>query len=207
MTRPRGRPRSFDREEALNSALLVFWEKGLSATSLDDLASAMHMNRPSIYNAFGDKESLYRQALEAFGRGLDDGLEAAFAGAPDVRAAVLLFFRQAIDVYCGDGPARGCLIMCTAPAEASSRPDVAGDLAAVIRRIDDRLTAAIGEAVTAQALPADTDARLTAKCLQATLHSLALRARAGEAKASLRTFAAYATKQLLPLAAAPGNGA
>ena len=66
MNKTRGRPRKFDSNEALGNALMVFWSKGFSGTSLDDLASAMEMKRPSIYNAFGDKQSLYRAALDAF---------------------------------------------------------------------------------------------------------------------------------------------
>ena len=61
---PRGRPRQFDEDAALSAALLQFWEKGLAATSLDELEDAMGMRRPSIYGAFGDKEALYRRALE-----------------------------------------------------------------------------------------------------------------------------------------------
>ena len=70
---PSGRPRLFDEDEALTGAMLQFWEKGLSATSLDDLAEAMNMNRPSIYNAFGKKDDIYRKTLARFRTQLDDG--------------------------------------------------------------------------------------------------------------------------------------
>ena len=75
MKRSRGRPRQYDEETALRAAADVFWTKGFSATSLDDLSSAMGMNRPSIYRAFGDKEAIYRRALMQFAQ----GMEAAFA--------------------------------------------------------------------------------------------------------------------------------
>ena len=68
---PRGRPRQFDEDAALTGAMMVFWEKGLAATSLDDLAQAMGMNRPSIYNAFGNKDAIYRTALARFCGQLD----------------------------------------------------------------------------------------------------------------------------------------
>ena len=73
MKRARGRPRKFDAEQVLGNALLVFWTKGFAGTSLDDLAHAMAMKRPSIYNAFGDKQSLYRAALGAFQDRLNSG--------------------------------------------------------------------------------------------------------------------------------------
>ena len=74
MKRARGRPRKFDAEQVLGNALLVFWTKGFAGTSLDDLAHAMAMKRPSIYNAFGDKQSLYRAALGDFQDRLNSGL-------------------------------------------------------------------------------------------------------------------------------------
>ena len=62
----RGRPRSFDCEAALESAMQVFWEKGYDAASLTDLTEAMGINPPSLYAAFGDKERLYLAAVEMY---------------------------------------------------------------------------------------------------------------------------------------------
>src|SRR5262245_46755403 len=61
-----GRPRSFDAGEALEQALKVFWRKGFEGASLDDLTEAMGINRPSLYAAFGNKEQLFRRALERY---------------------------------------------------------------------------------------------------------------------------------------------
>src|SRR5882672_6717304 len=62
----RGRPRGYDPEAALAHAMAAFWDAGYAATSLDDLAAATGMNRPSLYGAFGDKRALYRQAIAAY---------------------------------------------------------------------------------------------------------------------------------------------
>src|SRR6478735_11363440 len=62
----RGRPRAFDLETALEQALQVFWEKGYQGTSLSDLTSAIGINRPSLYAAFGNKEALFRKALDRY---------------------------------------------------------------------------------------------------------------------------------------------
>ena len=64
--RRRGRPRAYDPEVALNRAIGAFWNAGYSGTSLDDLAAATGMNRPSLYAAFGDKHALYVKALEHY---------------------------------------------------------------------------------------------------------------------------------------------
>ena len=77
---PRGRPRKYDEDQALSGAMLLFWERGFSATSLDDLSKAMGMNRPSIYNAFGDKEAIYAKALARFCEQLDQGIEETRTG-------------------------------------------------------------------------------------------------------------------------------
>src|SRR5689334_5787567 len=66
----RGRPRKFEHGSALDAALTTFWSKGFAGTTLDDLASAMAMNKPSIYAAFGNKEALYGAAVEHYMQGI-----------------------------------------------------------------------------------------------------------------------------------------
>ena len=66
---PKGRPREFDIDKALDAALNVFWRKGYEGTKLPDLTSAMSINRPSLYAAFGNKEALFRKALDRYAKG------------------------------------------------------------------------------------------------------------------------------------------
>ena len=68
MAAVRGRPREFDVEEALAAALHVFWEKGYEGASLTDLTEAMGITRPSLYAAFGNKEDLFKRALDLYER-------------------------------------------------------------------------------------------------------------------------------------------
>ena len=189
---PRGRPRKYDEDQVLTSAMLLFWKKGLSATSLDDLADAMQMNRPSIYNAFGNKEDIYRRSLARVAAQLDAAMERLVQAQPDLKTGITEFFFQAIDVYQSDGLPLGCLMMCTAPSEAFSHPAIAEDLDALIQRVDDGFKVRIDRAQKEGALPSTLKASMAAKMLQATLQSIALRARAGESKQSLRRFSRYA---------------
>src|SRR5580704_15142565 len=66
---PAGRPRAFDVDKALDRALKVFWSKGYEGASLPELTRAMRINRPSLYAAFGNKESLFRKALDRYQTG------------------------------------------------------------------------------------------------------------------------------------------
>jgi AcrR family transcriptional regulator len=191
MIRKRGRPRKFEPAAALNKAMLVFWQKGLSATSLDDLASAMEMNRPSIYNAFGNKDAIYRAALEHFCGRLDQGIDESLEAEPTLEKGLIRFYDQALDVYCSEEPALGCLMMCTAPAEALTHPEIKSELASLIRRVDLKIEKRFKQAIHDGEISVDTDARLAAKVIQSVLHSLALRARAGESKLSLKKLARH----------------
>ena len=192
----KGRPRKFNEDDALKGAMLLFWEKGLSATSLDDLAQAMNMNRPSIYNAFGNKADIYRKALSKFCGQLDQGLEETLETIPSLHQGLLGFFNHAIEAYCQTQPAMGCLMICTAPSEAFSHPEVGEDLQGLISRLDEALTQRLRRAQGDGEIPADVTPELAASLLQATLQTLALRARAGASKQELVDIAAYAVERL-----------
>jgi AcrR family transcriptional regulator len=195
MSKPRGRPRKFDVNEALGNALLVFWGKGFAGTSLDDLAHAMAMKRPSIYNAFGDKQSLYRAALGAFQDRLNSGLELLLEE-QDVKVGLNRFFTRALDVYMMGETPLGCFIFCTAPAEAVAHPDVRDDILGITTRTDKALKTFFENAQHEGHFPTETDPRVAAQVTQATLHSLALRSRAGQSRSTLNRMAKGAVEMI-----------
>ncbi len=180
----RGRPREFDPERVLDRAMRVFHRRGYSAASLDELATAMGMNRPSIYNAFGDKETLYRRSMERF----LDGMRAA-AGvaldAPRLGEGLERFYTEALGVYFDGESPLGCFVFCTAPAESVSHPEIAGDMERAIGELDSVLERRFRRAQAEGEFPAHASCRDAARLAQALLHSLALRARAGESRRSL----------------------
>jgi len=192
----RGRPRKFDLDTALQQAMHVFWQKGFSATSLDDLGDAMGMNRPSIYNAFGNKEAIYRQSLATFCGKLDDGIRTCLSEQIDLRKGLDDFFAKALDLYCMTQPSPGCLMICTAPAEALNNSAVREDLLSLIKRVDKVLEENVSAAIGNKQIADDTNPRLLAMHIQSTLHAIALRARAGEAKNGLKKYAKFAVSQL-----------
>lgn len=182
MKRSRGRPRQYDEETALRAAADVFWTKGFSATSLDDLSSAMGMNRPSIYRAFGDKEAIYRRALMQFAQGMEAAFAHTMLGEEDVHKALAGFYRAALLTYTAGEQARGCMVMSTAVAAATSYPGVQGDLRKVIHGLDQKIARRFEQARKAGQLDSSFDVAGRAAVAQSLLHSLSLRARAGESR-------------------------
>jgi len=195
MKRNRGRPRKFNADEALGSALQVFWSNGFSGTSLDNLADAMEIKRPSIYNAFGDKQSLYRAALRAFQCQLNGGMETLLQGG-DLKTNLNQFFTKALDVYTAGETPLGCFIFCTAPAEAIVHPDVRADILAITTNTDEVLKGFFEGAQKTGQLPSGTDPMIAAQLTQATLHSLALRSRAGQPRTTLNKMARGAVEMI-----------
>ena len=195
--RPRGRPPAFDKDLVAERIVDTFWSRGYSATSLDHLSEATGLHRPSLYAAFGDKKQMYRQALVVFADQLRAEVARALAK-PDLQAALNAFYRSAIEVYTGgdDGP-RGCLFVCTTAAESAEDDELRQDLADVLKEIDAVLTQRFQQAQVDGEVAGDIDAAALGAMAGAVLHSLAVRARAGEPKAALRRLAQTAVSGLL----------
>lgn len=105
-----GPPKAFDTNAALNAAMVVFWEKGFEGTSLTDLTQAMGINRPSLYATFGDKHSLFRQALDRFGE-LGQTMFAQCAGEVTARRFVERLLRGTADLYTDPKLPPGCFLI------------------------------------------------------------------------------------------------
>jgi len=103
-----GRPRTFDEEQALDCAMRVFWEKGYEGSSLPELTKAMGMNRPSLYAVFGNKEQLFRRAVEHYEATRGPQRDAALAE-PRARAVVERLLRMAADMQTEPDKPHGCL--------------------------------------------------------------------------------------------------
>jgi AcrR family transcriptional regulator len=183
--RPRGRPRQFDQNLVLDAATGVFWRKGLSATTVDDLTIAMGMNKPSFYRAFGDKEAIYRMTLDRFCGQMEQAMNATLFTENDLTKAMKAFYTAAVGVYTSGEQPLGCLMVSTAVCSAPTHPDVQTDLLNVLKVIDASFERRMENARSAGQLPKSFDCKNRARFGQALLHSLSVRARAGERQQEL----------------------
>ena len=103
-----GRARAFDADQALDKAMTVFWRKGYDGASLSDLTEAMRINRPSLYAAYGNKQQLFRKALERYGEGPSSYEREALAQ-PTAREVAEGLLRGAADVQTDPQTPAGCL--------------------------------------------------------------------------------------------------
>lgn len=107
----RGRPRTFDREQALKSAIEVFWARGYDGATLEELQAAMGgIAPPSFYAAFGSKDQLFREAVADYHREMSRRFLGAL-DAPTAREGIEGILRAAVDTFAGGEGPRGCLIM------------------------------------------------------------------------------------------------
>jgi TetR/AcrR family transcriptional regulator, copper-responsive repressor len=191
--RPRGRPRQYDPERALAAAAKVFWKKGYAAASLDDLAAATGMNRPSLYAAFGDKRDLYLKTLRRYREQSRAATVRLLDDHPTLRVFLERFYDAALDIYLSGGDdARGCYSISTAPAQATTDPAVRAFLAESVGSTDAFLTGLIGKARDRGEIAADAEPSVLAQVATAALHTIAVRARAGVSRKELVALAAGA---------------
>lgn len=179
----RGRPRGFDEDEVLEKARGVFWTLGYAAASLDDLAAATGLNRPSLYAAFGDKHALYMRALGRTRESAVAGMRAMMGREGRLREVLGALLDRAITGYTSGEAARGCFIIGTATVQAVDDPEARALLAAFVADEDavfrERFERSANE-IAPGVEPADAAAQATA-----VLHTLAIRARMGEPRESL----------------------
>jgi TetR/AcrR family transcriptional regulator, copper-responsive repressor len=194
-TKVRGRPRSFDPDEALQRAAERFRTYGFAGTSLDELSEATGLKRPSLAAAFGDKRALYIAAIEKLMARVERQLIRLGEAKLPLRELVERILIGGINLYLtgSDGP-EGCLIINTAATQAASDPEVREKVGAFLAVEDSR----IGELLAAAGSPApEAQGRLVAS----VLHSLSVRARAGAPREELEQVA----RDCVDLIAGGGN--
>ncbi len=180
-----GRPLSFDRVAALDTAMRLFWRHGYETTSVADLTAAMGITPPSLYAAFGDKKRLFLAAVDRYanrGAVTADGLIRDAATARDAAAALL---RGSAVAFTGRGTPAGCLLASAAASGSDAAADVRTALAVIRARTEATLRAKARADVAAGRLPADADAGALAAMTLAVIQGMSTLARDGAVRPKL----------------------
>ncbi|MBN9588039.1 MAG: TetR/AcrR family transcriptional regulator [Alphaproteobacteria bacterium] len=196
-----GRPRSFCTEKALDSAMQVFWRKGYEGASMVELTTAMGINSPSLYAAFGSKEGLFRQVLDRYDARRQAFMESVL-NAPTAREAAHRFLHGVADFVADTGGKNppGCLLMqCGSSCGDDDIPDVvARHRAEKEAALRDRFARAVQEGD----LPAGSDPGALARYLTTVANGIAVQAAAGDSPEQLHAVADIALASL-PAAKTP----
>ncbi|MEU6824523.1 TetR/AcrR family transcriptional regulator [Streptomyces atriruber] len=186
-TKQRGRPRSFDRETALEQAIRTFWENGYEGTSVSDLTRVMGIGAPSLYAAFGDKRTLFDEVVVRYGATHGVFGARAFDEEPTARAAVSRMLHEAAAEFTDPSHPRGCLVIsaatnCTTPeVEEALRDRRNTNVGLIESRI--RASVAAGE------LPDSIDPAALARYTGAVFQGMSQQARDGATREDLEAVA------------------
>jgi AcrR family transcriptional regulator len=175
----RGRPRAYEPDVALGKALDLFRKDGFAATSLDDLSAATGMNRPSLYGAFGDKRELFIKSYRRYREDARTAMGDIFRNELPIRKRLERIYAVALDIYLsGESGPRGCFTVMTAASEAVHDPDIRAMVLEGFAELDKAFAACFRRAKEKGELPDSADATVLAQLASATIHTIAIRARA-----------------------------
>lgn len=184
LTAPKGRPREFCVDQALAAALRVFWRKGFEGASLTDLTEAMGITRPSLYAAFGNKEALFRKALDLYECEKMAYVAAALAE-PTARRVAERLLRGSVENQTSCSEPKGCLGVISSVACGDEAQAIRDDVLARGRAARSALTERFEQARASGDLPAGTDIDGLTAFLYAVMQGMAVQAGGGASRDDL----------------------
>jgi AcrR family transcriptional regulator len=193
----KGRPRGFNREDALIKALTIFWSQGYEPTSITDICSAIGIRPPSLYSAFGSKAELFIEAATYYERLYWDDVWARLVNGPDLFTSIDRFFEDAAETLLSESAPCGCLVVLAAINVSSADLQVA-EVAREIRQAGKHCFAVrLRRAVNDGQIPTETDIDSLSTALNSLLAGMSVEAKDGISQQLLRATAQHAV-QLLP---------
>ena len=187
----RGRPREFDAEQALDAALLVFWRHGYEGASLAALAEAMGVNMPSLYAAFGNKETLFRKALDRYLQRPASYLPKALEQ-PTARRAAEQLFKGAIDMTMTPRNPDGCLLVQGALVSGPGAEAIRHELSLTRQAAEAAVRRRFERASAEGDLPPDADPAILARYIVTVIWGLSVQAAGGASRKQLTEIAEMA---------------
>jgi len=183
-----GRPREFDVDVALDRALDVFWRNGYEGTSIAELTEAMGINPPSLYAAFGNKENLFRQALDRYVEQKTHFWNEAL-GKPTAREMVEHLLFGGVDFLTDDCNPQGCMIVRSSLSCGAATDAIKRELTEKRAEGETMLRERLQQAKRNREMPAGLDPAAFARYLMTVMEGMAVRAASGASRKDLREIA------------------
>ncbi|GHB42465.1 TetR family transcriptional regulator [Pseudovibrio japonicus] len=202
-TKKTGRPRKFDKNEALAAAVNVFWAKGYDGASMKDLTEAMGINGPSLYSTFGDKRELYLQAIDSYAANGGCAPLVAFETEPNIELAVRAFMDAVIEYATHhDSGAKGCFLASSVSTSCGEVMGVQELLSNAVEDTDQRLANRFEAEKEKGTLPANFPSLERARLMFDLRQGHVFRARAGLSEDQMHDDLDYRARMIL---AKPGS--
>lgn len=192
----RGRPRKFSIDEALDTALALFWRHGYEGTSVAALAEAMGINVPSLYAAFGSKEELFKKTVDHYVKSPASYLPEAMRE-PTAKRVVDKLFSGAINMVTNPRHPNGCLLVHGALASSPLADPIQKELGRRRARAEMVVRQRLENAIEAGDLSKDSDPSALANFIMTTIWGLSVQASGGASRQQLESSAEMA-KRCLP---------
>jgi TetR/AcrR family transcriptional repressor of nem operon len=191
-----GRPIEFDRDQALNRALNLFWAQGYRKTSLQDLCDEMRLSKSSLYSSFGDKKAVFLKSIQAYSAGLLQEFERLARTAKDPRQFLQSVLQDLTDEAATGKERRGCLVMNTATEFAQTDPDVAKIVERTIEKMRTIVESALEDGRRRGLFKADLDPKAMSFFMVSTIAGMKTMVKAGRSRSELANVARLFLVQL-----------
>jgi TetR/AcrR family transcriptional regulator, transcriptional repressor for nem operon len=173
------RPKEFNPDEAIEKAMQVFWHKGYEATSMEDLLTAMDLNRGSLYDTFGDKRQLFLKVIDRYCHGFVGEKCSLLKQPGPALPALRRFILGMIEGGLADPQRRGCLIANTVMELSPHEKEIAGTLRQVLKMVEDTFFQVLSRAKQQGELSKDKDPRTLARFLATMMQGTIVMIKAG----------------------------
>ena len=188
----KGRPREFDKEKALQAALKVFWEKGYEPATLPDLCSAMGINPPSLYRAFGNKSQLFLEALKYYEEKYWAIPSKNFLDNPDIYKGIEDFFQEAATIILSPQTPCGCMAVVAAVNISAEEKEIIEEITQMRQSTRNMFINRLRIAIQNGEIPPASDVPVIANALNTFLEGMSMQAKGGLFLSELQSLAKQA---------------